>query len=149
MSAWRNKAIITGRNTGLEEFNHLVLQHQDEAFCLAYYMLGNETQAGQVVHSAVKQAYKNFKNKNLDFRILLLQLVSAGCLVENGSAPPTGSQSESLQDLLDSLPGRERLTLILIDMLGLSYAQAGPIIHQPPETIKSLLSHGRRKLSMV
>lgn len=134
------------RNTGLEEFNHLVLQNQDEAFCLAYYMLGDETQAIKVVQTAVRQAYRNFKNKNLDFRILLLQLVSVGCLEYPGVAPNSAQQSEPLQNQLINIPDKERLTLILIDLLGLSYRQAVPILHQPLEDVRTLLTQGRLKL---
>jgi len=133
-------------NTGLEEFNRLVLQHQDEAFCLAFYMLGSEVQAGQVVQSAVRQAYTHFKGRNPDFRTQILQLVSAGCLQAHSRTPDIKTQPDTLQKQLSSLPGKERLALILIDLLELSYAQAGSVLHQPMDSVRGLLAQGRLKL---
>ncbi len=147
MRAWTSKAIHTSRNTVLEEFNHLVLQNQDDAYCLAYYMLGNEAQAVQVVQTAVEQAYKNFKAKNLDFRILLLQLVSTGCLKFPELASNPAQQSGPLQNQMNKLPGTERLTLILIDMLGLSYAQAVQVLHLSLKDVRILLTQGRLRLN--
>lgn len=149
MRAWTSETMHTGRNTVLEEFNHLVLQNQDDAYCLAYYMLGNEAQAVQVVQLAVEQAYKNFKAKNLDFRIFLLQLVSTGCLKYPELESNSGQQSGPLQDQMGKLPGKERLALILIDMLGLSYTQAVPILHLSLKDVRILLTRGRLKLHKV
>jgi len=133
-------------DTGLEEFNRLVLQYQDEAFCLAFYMLGSEVQAGQVVQSAVRQAYTHFKGRNPDFRTQILELVSAGCLQAHNRISEIKVPADTLLIQLSSLPGRERLALILIDLLELSYAQAGSILHQPRDSVRGLLAQGRLKL---
>ncbi len=146
MHVWRSHAMHTGWNTGLKEFNRLVMQYQDEAFCLAFYMLGNETQADQVVQSAVRQAYIIFKSKKMDFRSQILQLVCVGCLKSSGQTLNTRAEQDPLQKQLSSLPGTERLAVILIDLLGLSYAQAGEVMHQPPAHLRGMLTQGRLKL---
>ena len=133
-------------NTGLEEFNRLVLQYQDDAFCLAFYMLGSEVQAGQVVQSAVSQAYTHFKGRNSDFRTQILQLVSIDCLQAHIRSTEIKAQPDTLQSQLSSLPDKERLALILIDLLELSYAQAGSILRQPKDSVQGLLTRGRLKL---
>lgn len=143
MNAWGSHLMHTSWNTGLEEFNRLVLQHQDEAFCLAFYMLGSEAQAGQVVQSAVRQAYVNFKGNSPDFRTQILQLVSAGCLKTRKRTPDVKTQMDSLQKQLSCLAEKERLALILIDLLGLSYAQTGHILRQSPIHVRRLLTQGR------
>ena len=146
MNAWRGHALHSSWDTSLEEFNRLVLQYQDEAFSLAFYMLGSEVQAGQVVQSAVRQAYTHFKGRNPDFRTQILELVSAGCLQAHIRTPEIKAQADTLLRQLSSLPGRERLALILIDLLELSYTQAGSILHQPRDSVRGLLTQGRLKL---
>lgn len=146
MNAWRSHAMHTSWKTGLEEFNRLVLKHQDEAFCLAFYMLGNQAQAGQVVQSAVQQAYTNFRGKKGNFRIQILQLVCEGCLKAQGQTPGIRAQLAPLMKQMNNLPGTERLAIILIDMLGLNYAQAGLILRQSPVQLRRLLAQGRLKL---
>jgi len=145
MNAWSH-AMHASWKTGLEEFNRLVMKYQDEAFSVAFYMLGNEGQAGQVVQLAVRQAFTTFKSKKPDFRIQILQLVCEGCLNSQGQTPGNRTQLSPLQKQMINLPGTERLAIILIDMLGLSYAQAGSILRQSPVQMRGLLTQGRLKL---
>ena len=98
------------------------------------------------MQSAVRQAYANFIGKKPDFRTQILQLVCEGCLKAQLKTLGIKAQQNPLQKQMDNLPGTERLAVILIDMLELSYAQAGLILRQSPVQLRRLLTQGRLKL---
>jgi RNA polymerase sigma-70 factor (ECF subfamily) len=131
----------------LNEFNRLVLQHQDAAFTLAGYMLGSQEQAAQVVQATFKQAYREFKGPASAFSQQVLHLVAQACLDRFTPSQPS-KQIEDLQTKgvghrLLTLPAEQRLALILVDVLGLSYSDAARVFPCSIDHIRQLLAAGR------
>jgi DNA-directed RNA polymerase specialized sigma24 family protein len=129
----------------LQAYNQLVLQHQDEAFTLAYYMLGSQGDASRVVEAAFQQAYQDFSGPALVFRRAVLRLVASSCLARgkpDPAATPTG-----MPPGLAGLPSRARLALVLVDLLGMNYSEAAGMLEQPVGRFASQLAQARRKLA--
>ena len=121
----------------LSEYNAHVLACQEDAFTLACYALGDDAQAAQVVQAAVRQAYWCFDGSEARCREQILSAVAEGC---RRSAPrrPTGNGI-----LLSTLPIEERLAVILVDVLNLSYRQGAEILRRPAAQFARLLAQGR------
>ncbi len=68
-----------------------------------------------------------------------------GCRKSTGAESPVSAQSGGfdIQDLFQNLPQDYRLTLFLVDVEELSYADAAKVLAVPIETIRSRVPHGR------
>jgi RNA polymerase sigma-70 factor (ECF subfamily) len=133
----------------LKEFNWLVLEHQDKAFTLAGYMLGNSEQASQIVQAAFIQAFEEFRGPATKFCQRVLGLVASACLHRQVTPPsleqPINRQTQEASYRLLTLPAEQRLALILVDLLGLSYTEAAAVVPCSDRRIRQLLTAGRRK----
>jgi len=62
----------------------------------------------------------------------------------------TGNRDLETEDLvrdgLDSLPAAQKLTMMLVFYLGLSYAEVAAVTDCPVNTVKTRMHHARRKL---
>ncbi len=125
----------------LDEYNARVLACQEDAFTLACYALGDESQAEQVVQAAVRQAYWRFDGSEGRCREQILSAIAEGCRrsVTRGSGAPA-------QGMLAALPVEERLAIILVDVLAMNYRQAAEILRRPAAQFARLLAQGRCKM---
>lgn len=128
----------------LSLFNQQVLQCQDDAYTLAWYLLDDETQAVEVMQSAVEAAYPCFASGKPDCRRLILKCVVEQC--QERKPPARVSTGTALHRRLRALPEPERAALVLIDMLGLAYHEAACVIGRPLSEIGRLLARARRKV---
>ena len=124
----------------LNEYNARVLACQEDAFTLACYAMGDDAQSEQVVQAAVKQAYWCFDGSEGRCREQILSAVAEGC--RRSSARQPGGPP---QGVFAALPIEERLAVILIDVLSLSYRQAAEILRRPAPQFARLLAQGRCK----
>jgi RNA polymerase sigma-70 factor (ECF subfamily) len=72
-----------GRADQVDIFNRLVLAHQETAFSVAYYLLGDAADADDAVQEAFIKAYRHFHLfKGNSFRNWLLTIVKNTCIDE-------------------------------------------------------------------
>jgi DNA-directed RNA polymerase specialized sigma24 family protein len=129
--------------SNLNDFNHLVLQHQEEAYTLAFYTLGDERQACEAVQNAISDTFRHPAGNN--FQLGILRRVTQFCSQIQISAIDLSVVPDIVRRL-SNLPFQERLALVLIDILGLNYAQAAAVCHMSKAQIGRLLAQGRLHL---
>jgi DNA-directed RNA polymerase specialized sigma24 family protein len=128
------------RVPALDEYNARVLACQEDAFTLACYALGDDAQAEQVVQAAIRQAYWSFDGSEGRCREQILSAAAEGCRRAAARRSASGG-------IFAALPVEERLAVILVDVLNLSYRQAAEILRHPPVLFGRLLAQGRCKVS--
>lgn len=128
----------------LSLFNQQVLQCQDDAYTLAWYLLGDEAEAEAVMQSAVQATFHCFSSNRSDCRLLILEQVVEHCWRREPAV--CCSFKPGIFCDLRSLAEQERVVLVLIDVLGLDYPEASFITSMPLEKIGSLLAHARKKM---
>ena len=125
----------------LATYNSLVLACQDEAFTLAAYLLGDDRAADAAVQEAVTGAYRRYlRAPESSVRLLILQQVLARC-GRSACARPVGPV-EGVHDLAV----RERHALLLVDMLGLSYGEAGEVLGCSRDQVARRLARARIRI---
>jgi len=123
----------------LQAFNQLILQNQDEAFTLACDLLGDESLACEIVEEVFRQAFGKYRAPKPGFRLEILQRITANC-VKRGKVlvgPIT------LERFLAGLSNDEKVVLVLVDCLELSYADAGWVLRKQPDTVRKMLAKAR------
>ncbi len=134
--AYREKGMLKS-SVDLKWFNQRVIECQDEAYTLACDLLG-EAAAAARVQAAFIEVYHRAGRSPLDgrrFRLLALQCLCELCS-DGKSSPAAGP--------LAAMPVLERQALLLVDMLGLSYAEAGEVLRRPASQVSRLVAQGRR-----
>lgn len=124
----------------LTDFNRLVLQHQEEAYTLAFYTLGDERQACETVQKVINDAFRHPADEN--FQLVILQGVTIQC----SQLPAHSIDQNVVPEIvwqLSNLTIQERLAIILIDILGLNYAQAAQICRQTKAQLSRILAQAR------
>ncbi len=141
------------RKGDLMAFNRLVLEHQDQAYTLAYYLLGDEQRAAAAIQAAVLRAYAALGSFHKGtFRGWLLRWVLAACDGQPtlpASAPPApepASMEAGLRRKLLSLPPDWRELAILVDLLGLDYEEAAQVSGCTPKAMSHRLARARGAL---
>ena len=125
----------------LSLFNQQVTQCQDDAYTLAWYLLGSEAEAEAVTQCAVEAAFHCFSSPRDDCRLLILKHVVRHC---RGQLPAAnGTPGAHMLHELQALPFGQRLALVLVDVLGLGYLDAACIADRPVKEVRWLLGQGR------
>lgn len=143
IAPWKRKESLSGKtpsgaaDTRLSAFNQQVLQQQEDAYTLAYYLLGSAEAASQAVQQAVLQCYQQTGRGSQ--RLSLLKTVLKNCL--QPSVPVTGA--DPLTRGILSLPQDERRTVLLIDVLGLSYVEAAQVLGTSTGRVSQWLTGAR------
>ncbi len=127
----------------LAQFNQQVLECQDDAFTLAWYLLGDEATAEAAVQAAVMNAYHRAQSGQEADRRLILEQVLRYCAGKIGNSS-SGMPSGYLE--LHKLPDLERQLIILIDILCLNYDETAKLLNCSIRTITQLLAQTRRKV---
>ncbi len=126
----------------LNTYNGLVLACQDEAFTLAAYLLGDDRAADAAVQEAVVRAYRRYlRTPEASVRLLILQQVLACC---GRSARARGAGP--VEGFCDPAP-RERTTLLLVDVLGLSYDEAAEVLGCSRDQVVRRLARARVRIA--
>ena len=128
-------------------FNEQIRQCQDDAYTLAWYLLGDEAEAEAATQAAVRAAYALFSPGQANCKLAILKQVLLACFGKHSRAsiPATGGLPPALQ----SLPERERQALVLVDILNLSYPEAARVAGQPVREILHLLAQARSKVARL
>jgi RNA polymerase sigma-70 factor, ECF subfamily len=161
----------------LEAFSVLVDQYRTRAVNLAYRMLGDRERADDAAQEAFVRVYRALRRYRPcgKFRSWLLATVSHVCidhlrrkpfqaasLDEMGVDPAalgTGhdpqaayGQAETqarVHAALGRLPEPQRLAIVLTHLQGLSFEEAGEVMGQPVNTVKSHAHRARARLKML
>ncbi len=126
----------------LATYNGLVLACQDEAFTLAAYLLGDDRAADAAVQEAVTGAFRRYlRAPESSVRLLILQQVLAGC------RRSAGARGTGPVDGFHDLAPRERTTLLLVDVVGLSYDQAAEVLGCSRDQVARRLARARVRIA--
>ncbi len=130
----------------------LTLKYQDEAYTLAYYFLGDERGAVEAVQAAFESTGWRQGVSEAEFRRGVFRhiLTSSKSCARFGSA--TAAQDD-LSGYLTRLNQEERSALVLVDVLGMQYAEAREVLGVSQKHLGQLVAQGRidlaRKLRSV
>lgn len=143
-------------NMQIMRFNSLALQTQDEAYTLAYYLLGNERHAERATQAAFEQLHLHARLELNHFRLEVLRRVVDGCRRIGQIMPNRGvlrstlrmvaSQDETIQRLVPLNEG-ERIVVVLVDILSLSYEEAAQVLGSSKKEVGRTLAQARLVLS--
>lgn len=137
----------------LSGFNQQVAACQDEAYTLAWYLLGDDAAAEAVVQAAVANVFHGYSISQAgkkSCRLSVLQAVLDQCQQQSTNPLPTtgASNGDGILEMLQRLPEREKQALVLIDILGLAYPEAAAVLGRSMKGIPGLLSRARRELAV-
>lgn len=124
-------------------FNQKILQYQEDAYTLAVYLLGCNEAAARAVQSAVLMIYHRGANNP---RLNLLQAV-----IQTSAQPHSRAHAAAsgLDARLLALPQNERRAAVLVDVLGLNYAEAAQVLRCTPGQISGWLTRARMQFMQV
>jgi DNA-directed RNA polymerase specialized sigma24 family protein len=129
----------------LSDYNQVVLQKQDEAFTLAYYLLDSEVQAAEVVQSAFIKAFDCVYSASNDVYIEVLRHVVQGCCQKKGQKRLSlWFRKPQTELFFQELPDKEKMVLLLVDVLKLNYATASQVLKCSEDQIRQELAQARR-----
>lgn len=128
----------------LLQFNQQVLQCQDDAFTLAWYLLGDDAQAEAVTQAAVEAAFPLAQASRPNCRLLFFEQVLRRCAGKYPITAPLGvPQSHAA---LFHMPAAERQAIILIEILNLGYPETARLLHCSVKDVSHRLAQARRRL---
>ena len=160
----------------LRAFNSLVERYQGQVYNLALRMLGDGDLAADAAQETFISAYRAMKGfRGGNFRSWLLRIATNACRdlmraakarrsisldaleLTPESAPLSREESpegyairrelgQAIQRGLDALSHHHRLAVVLIDIQGFTYQEAGRIMGCSEGTVKSRLSRARAEL---
>jgi RNA polymerase sigma-70 factor (ECF subfamily) len=150
-------------------FETLVRRHQDRLWAVALRTLGDREEAADALQDALLSAYRRagtFRGESAVTTWLHRVVVNA-CLdrVRRRAARPTSPlpDQQQLADHRDdhaatdtrldvraalaTLPEHQRMALVLVDLQGMSVAEAAAVLDVPAGTVKSRCARGRSALA--
>jgi len=137
-------------------FNTLALQTQDDAYTLAYYLLGDERHAERATQAAFDQLYQRPRLPAGLFRLEVLRRVVACSqriisILPNRGVGRASQRMRATRDAtlekLQALDGVERSVLVLVDVLGLDYQEAAQVLGSSKKQVSRMLAQARLNLS--
>ncbi len=132
--------------TRFQNLPSLTLQYQDEAYTLAYYLLGDEVRAMDAVEVAVRGIYQGQRRLPNQFRLEIFRRVLDAIRPFNGFDGLAAGQDE-LSCRLKTLTLDQRSALVLVDIMGLDYAQTCQVLGLSQKRLGRLIAEGRIGLS--
>lgn len=143
----------------MEALNRLIMAYQDQAYTLAYYLLGDEVMAEAATHGGIQDLWRELvrqsttmtRSTNAEVRTHFLTAVLRACARMKhrryGKIGPGANLSEEkLHTCLASLAFYEHAALVLVDVLKLDYSEAAAIIEQPVDKLRRHLALARHRL---
>lgn len=128
----------------MDRFNQQVLVCQEKAFSLAFWLLGDEALACEVLQKVVLQVYSNWRIDEGNLVAKLLQGVIGFC---RQAKPSKTCTTNELIPGWNRLEPDEKEALLLVDILGNSYKETGLILNRTDHEVALFVAHGRCKLT--
>jgi DNA-directed RNA polymerase specialized sigma24 family protein len=141
--------LLDARRGNVQAFNVLVEACQDEAYSLAFRLLGDERAAVQAIQRAVEQSHRSLATCRGEFRLWFFRHIVQVCKYFSASSSPKPTiltDQANIQSMLNSLPLDLRLSAVLVDVLGLSYDQAAEVAEINSKKIRQTLALARYSL---
>jgi RNA polymerase sigma-70 factor (ECF subfamily) len=151
-----------------EAFGELFRRHRDRMWAVALRTTGNRELAADCVQDAFISAFRRADSYRGDAAVTtwLHRIVVNACLDRLRRDRPTSELPEydladrhddvgaaetrlDVQEALARLPEGQRLALVLVDMQGLSVAEAAVVLDVAEGTVKSRCSRGREALAAM
>ena len=139
--------IRAAQRGNLAAFNCLLSEYQDTIYNLVCFMfpLGQDQEV--IAQKAIQRLYRDLRSyRSGDFDVWLLKTLVKDCRARLKRHYPGGHEDRSLQCCLGILPPKLRLAVVLVDMQGLSYAQAAAVLGIPRWLLCKRLAQGRRRI---
>lgn len=131
----------TKRNTG-----ELAQGLQDDAYTLAFYLLGNERLAEAATEASFASVPVSHSRQFDRLRKEVIRAVLSRCRQQGITV--TGRQfSGDIIGMLQNIGIEERTVVVLVDVLGLSYEEAAGLLDKPKKNIMRLLAQARLHLA--
>ena len=144
-------------------FEMLVEAQTDTLYRVSMSMLRNEQDAQDAVHDAILRAYENRRQLRQEeyfgtwlTRILInechqqlrrrMRYADPGDTLPEAASRDDPYRSVEIGELIDSLPAKIRMTVILFYVEDYSVKEIKDILHIPEGTVKSRLNKGRKLL---
>ena len=145
-------------------FKAVIGAHQARLHAFAYRLLGGRAEAEDALQNAYLKAYQASQRSGAVLFELpwLYRVVYSCCIDELRKArrtahdtldavaglptQPETDMARALSLALLALPAPSRAAVLLVDVHGLSYAEAAEVLDLPRGTIASRLNHGRQTL---
>lgn len=140
-------------DTQITTFNTLAMQTQDDAYTLAYYLLGDERHAERATQAAYDALFRQARLQTDRFRFEVLRRVldCSQRLMPRRGIPRTGArmkaQTDSTFEKLTTLNHGERSVVVLVDVLGLDYEEAAQVLGSSRKQVSRLLAQARLNLT--
>ncbi len=154
--------IDAARGGDLGAFEALVVRYQAEVWRLCFHLLRNESGADDVTQDAFVRAYRFIGNYRGDSKFSTwLFSIARNCALDEArragrrkrlsdrlEAQPAPQRRDvttgiEVREALDALPLELREAIVLIDMFGTSYREAGLILKVAEGTVKSRVHRAR------
>ena len=151
-----------------EAFGELFRRHRDRMWAVALRTTGNREIAADCLQEAFISAFRRAESYRGDAAVTtwLHRIVVNACLdrlrrerpvstlpeqelPDRPDAPAQVDTRLDVQEALARLPERQRLALVLVDMHGLTVAEAAAVLEVAEGTVKSRLNRGRAELARV
>lgn len=128
----------------MDRFNQQVLVCQEKAFTLAFWLLGDEALACEVLQKVVLRVYSGWRNDEGNLVTKVLQGVIEFC---RQAKPSETCTTNELIPGWNRLEHDEKEALLLVDILGNSYKETGLILSKSDCEVALIVAHGRYKLT--
>lgn len=137
-----------------EAFGRIAGAYQDQAYTLAFYLLGDASAAEGAAQAAFLAARRRMirSDRNRLRLDLFREILRACSAAQNGARPSPGGGAgnatgeEKLRGCLAGLPFEYRCALVLVDVAGLDYAEAAAVIGRPVAALQKRLALARVRL---
>lgn len=144
----------------LDAYNQLVLRYQQLVYNIAFYALGDAGLASDVTQETFAQGFRRLRAhrdagfRDVGFRDVIVPLVVACCRAQWGRCKrlrvdPTESRQAQLLACLRMLTEEERVTLILADIAGCSYAEVAAATGLPCHALAACLARARYRIAAL
>jgi RNA polymerase sigma-70 factor (ECF subfamily) len=166
-----DRALLAAHTAGdRHAFGRLVARHQERLWAVAVRTLGERDEAADALQDALLSAYRAAGSYRGDARVTtwLHRVVVNACLdrVRRRSVRATVPLPEQerpdprdalaaretaleVEAALAALPVDQRTAIVLVDVQGLSVADAATVLGVPTGTVKSRCSRGRARLALT
>jgi predicted DNA-binding protein (UPF0251 family) len=121
--------------------NTLAQEARDNAYTLAFYLLGDESLAAQATWEAFQQARRKWRDRPGVFRLEVFRGVVAFCCAQT-PALRRGAQEPFMAHIL-CLRAEQRAAVVLVDILRLSYEESSTVLGCSTGAVARLVAQAR------
>ena len=128
----------------MDRFNQQVLACQEEAFTLAFSLLGDEALACEVLQEVILQVYSGWRGDDCNIVVKVLHGVIG--ISRQAKLSKTCDATEWIPGWNQLERGKQE-ALLLVDLLGKSYQQTALVLDRSEGDVALTVAHGRCKLA--